>query len=126
MEKSHSQILSSGKSNRQKGPTTASHTQSLMLLWEYSLLLLVCLSLSSCRNCLGSLHLSTGLFYFHHLPLSHIHLLLPHQSPSAFFLQVSLKHSQLLLHQNHKKPLNLHNNRTNIEALLCTVFYFPR
>jgi len=41
-----------------------------------------------------------------------------------FFLQVSLKHSQLLLYQNHKKSLNLHNNRTNIEALLCTAQNF--
>lgn len=56
-------------------------------------LLSVPLSLSSCSDCSGSLHLPIRLFDFHHLPLSDIHLL-PQPSPSA--RQVSLKHSQLL------------------------------
>lgn len=62
-------------------------------LGKQTLLLSVPLSLSSCSDCSGSLHLPIRLFDFHHLPLSDIHLL-PQPSPSV--RQVSLKHSQLL------------------------------
>lgn len=124
-EKSHFQILSSGKNNSRKD----SPWHLTCRTWCYrGNIPCYCRSICPSPPAVTAQAHSTcpGTCFISIFFLFHIHLLLPQPSPSAPFLQVSLKHSQLLLHQNYKKPLYLHNNRTNIEALLCTVFYFPR